>query len=245
MLRRNRKVRMAKILVKKMLNRQPMCRAKKSSYAGFIPLVSLLLLLTGCAVGGKVGPEPRVQTPQLPDGPTVTRFEDGRKGFLLTEKTNLDNNLRRDFEQAVVCLNNGDFEQAIELLEGVVYGSPEVTAPYINLAIAYRKIGIPQEAEEYLKTALELFPGHPVASNEYGLLLRKAGRFAEARALYEQALMSFPEYLPARKNLGVLCDLYLHDQECALAQYEQYSEADPADQQVKLWISELRLRQGE
>jgi Tfp pilus assembly protein PilF len=126
-------------------------------------------------------------------------------------------------------------------MEQVVQRSPGVTAPYIDIAMAYRQVGKLEQAEKYLKTALELVPGHPVASNEYGLLLRRSGRFGEARQIYEEALTRFPEYLPIRKNLGILCDLYLKDQACALEQYRIYSEARPENEAIKLWIASLKL----
>jgi Tfp pilus assembly protein PilF len=141
-------------------------------------------------------------------------------------------------------MNEGEFGGAIELLEKVIEQSPGVTAPYINLAMAYERVDKPEKAEQHLKTALTMVPQHPVASNEYGLLLRKAGRFAEARTLYEKTLATFPEYLPAHKNLGILCDLYLNDLACAMEQYETYSVAMPGDEQVKIWIADLRRRLG-
>jgi Tfp pilus assembly protein PilF len=138
----------------------------------------------------------------------------------------------------------GKNDKAIELLTKVIERKPGVTAPYINIAVAYMRMNKPEQAEQNLKTALGLFPAHPVASNEYGLLLRKAGRFKEARAVYEEEIARFPEYLPVHKNLGILCDLYLNDPVCALKQFEIYSEGMPSDQQVKTWIAELRMRAG-
>jgi Tfp pilus assembly protein PilF len=207
-------------------------------------LAVLLAALAGCAAAGRFRPEPvaAVPAPVGAAGPIVEQLADGRAGFTIRETTSLDAESRRDFERANGLITSQDYTKAITLLEKVVERSPGVTAPYVNLALAYTHTGQSEQAERSLQTALELVPGHPVASNEYGLLLRKAGRFAEARAVYEQALAEFPDYHPVRKNLGILCDLYLRDQACALANYETYSADKPADEQVKIWIADLRIR---
>ncbi len=208
----------------------------------YIPLGLLLALMTGCVSGVKIESELADTTLSTAGGSVAQLSGDNQKGFIITENVKLDGAGRRDFAQAVLYLNDHNFDQAIELLENIIKNSPEVTAPYINLAMAYRMIGKPELAEEYLKIALTLIPEHPVASNEYGLLLRKEGRFSEARTVYEQALLRFPDYLPVRRNLGILCDIYLNDLECALTQYQLYSAVSPVNQQLKLWISELQLR---
>lgn len=192
-------------------------------------LVMLLAFVSGCAAN---------------KGPSVSRLKDGRQGFVIREKTDLDAASRLEFDRAVAMMNSGKNDKAIELLTKVIDRSPGVTAPYINIASAYLRTGKPEPAEQHLKTALGLVPGHPAASNEYGLLLRRGGRFKEAREVYEKAISDFPDYLPVRKNLGILCDLYLSDPACALKQFEIYSEMMPADAQVKIWIAELRMRLG-
>ena len=217
---------------------------KTRIFVGSVVLVAVLSIFSGCATDGEVKPAPIVQEPSLATGPSVARLEDGREGFIITEVPQLDEAFRRDFEQAVAMLNDQDYGQAIELLEKVIEQSPGVTAPYIDIAIAYQHMGKPEQAEKHLKTALQLVPEHPVASNEYGLLYRKTGRFAEARAIYEKAIARFPDYYPVHRNLGILCDLYLNDPACALEHYEIYSKARPEDKQVKLWIADLRARLG-
>ena len=209
----------------------------------FAVLVLGLGILAGCATGAKV-PPPVVVAPEPPvvEVSSVARLGDGREGFIIKEIPRVDAASVHDFDQAVVMMQTGDYSAASSLLEKVVEQGPGVTAPYINLAIANRHNGQPEQAEEFLKTALQLIPAHPVASNEYGLLLRKAGRFAEARAVYEQALTAFPDYSPAHKNLGILCDIYLKDLACALEHYEAYNAAVPKDEQVKLWVADLHGR---
>jgi Tfp pilus assembly protein PilF len=221
-----------------------MRKLKKRTYIGFLVLVIALSVLAGCASDGKVKPSPIVQESSLATGPSVARLEDGREGFIITEVPQLDEAFRRDFEHAVDMMKNQEYTQAIELLEKVIEQSPKVTAPYIDIAIAYQHIGNLELAEEHLKTALRMVPEHPVACNEYGLLYRKTGRFTEAREIYEKVLLVFPDYYTVHRNLGVLCDLYLNDLGCALEHYEIYSEARPEDKKVKIWIADLRARLG-
>ena len=234
-------------------------------YPGLLVLAMLLpvflSILGGCATS-PMEPVPAAHEPAPEKGPpleissqepppqepvktpTVARLTDGREGFLITEIPRVDEASQRDFDRAVTMLKAQDYDEAIVLLERVIGRSPGVTAPYIDLAIAYGHTGRSEQAEENLKTALHMFPGHPVACNEFGLLYRRTGRFAEARAIYEMAIARFPEYYPARRNLGILCDLYLGDPACALEQYEVYSDANPYDEQVKLWVADLRARLG-
>ncbi len=242
--------------MRSMLIRMPR-RSKIRTHAGFAVLAMALSVLAACATGGKVEipaakvevPVAKVEAPAAQDpsavkGPLVAALADGREGFIITEVPTMDEASRRDFDRAVSMLKDQDYGRAIDLLEKVIERSPGVTAPYIDIAIAYQRIGKQERAEERLQTALTLFPGHPVACNEYGLLYRKTGRFAEARAIYEKAIGGFPDYSPAHKNLGILCDLYLNDPACALEHYEIYSKARPEDPQVALWIADVRARLG-
>ena len=77
---------------------------------------------------------------------------------------------------------------------------------------------------------------------EYGLTLRQAGKFAEARAAYESALEANPSYAPAHRNLGVLLDLFLDDPVTAQAELETYKTLTGEDKPVSGWLAELRAR---
>lgn len=149
-----------------------------------------------------------------------------------------------DFEEAVRHLQAEDYEKGIELLKKITARWINDAAPYINLAMAYQKVGNLPLAEESLKKALAITPEHPVANNEYGLIYRKTGRFNEARMAYEKTLQGQPAFLPARKNLAILCDLYLRDFDCAIENYRLYSAAMPADKSVRIWIADVEKRLG-
>ena len=220
-------------------------RTFRTTQSRFFSLVLMTAILAGCAPGKSAQTGLNDGISVVPVEPTVTRLVDGRTGFVILEPCDLSAPWRESFDMAVLRLEAQDYPGAIVLLEEVIQQSPDVTAPYINLAKAYRHNHQFDLAEKSLQTALSLVVNHPVASHEYGLLLRHSGRFEEARDVYESALEVFPEYEPIRLNLGILCERYLNDLSCASEQYSLYSEANPDAQEVTIWLADLALRSGE
>lgn len=166
-------------------------------------------------------------------------------GFTITEDARISNDVRFEYEQALLKLEQGQYEQGIELLESVTAAVPDLSAPRIDLGIAYHKVGDLDAAEKNLLMALNLNGQHPLTYNELGIVYRKKGQFADARQSYEASLNIFPGFHYARRNLAVLCDLYLADLECALKNYEAYMATVPSDKEVTMWIADIRNRTGQ
>lgn len=230
-------------------------RSKKRCEALVIASVTILVVMTGCTASTQTKPafnalsQPENPGPSIArfenQEPSIARFENGWEGLIIIERAQLNDASRSEFQSAVTLFHEKEYEQAIDLLENVIKQSPGVTAPHINLGMAYQQLENLEQAEDQYKAALELVPDHPVACNQYGLLLRKTGRFDEARKIYEQALARFPDYYPLHRNLGILYEFYLNDLVAALGHYEIYSQAMQEDEKVKLWIADLRGRLGE
>jgi tetratricopeptide (TPR) repeat protein len=153
-----------------------------------------------------------------------------------------DDTIEQMFTDALTHLQQEEYHQGIELLETLTAKENRLAAPFVNLGIAYSRTGNTKKAEYSFSRALRLDAGHAVANNELGLLYRKTGRFNAAKSAYMNALVEHPDYLPVRKNLGILCELYLHDMECALEQYQAYLEYAPEEETVARWALELKQR---
>ena len=165
-------------------------------------------------------------------------------GFTITESARVQNDVRADYETALTLLDQGRHGEGVTLLTEVAERAPQFSAPRIDLGIAYHRAGDLEAAERHLLLALEQNADHPIAHNELGIVYRKTGRFADARRAYENALAIYPGYHFARRNLAVLCDLYLGDLDCALDNYEAYMQTVPSDDEASMWIADIRNRTG-
>jgi Flp pilus assembly protein TadD len=197
----------------------------------FLLWVTSLIVVSGCATSSPEAPSARVEIQQ-------------EVGFTIVEEARISNDVRIDYNEALLLLEQGQTERGTALLETVVEVAPHLTAPRIDLGIAYHRAGNLEAAESNLLMALESNPDHPIAHNELGIVYRKSGRFAEARKSYEAALAFYPGYHFARRNLAILCDLYLGDLNCALENYEAYMTTVPSDKEATMWITDIRQRIG-
>ena len=166
-------------------------------------------------------------------------------GFTIVEEARVSGSVRADSAEAITHLQQGRQDQGIDMLESVTETAPDLSAPHIDLGIAYHRSGKLEEAEAELLKALASNADHAVAHNELGIIYRKTGRFAEARRSYESALAVYPGFHYARRNLAILCDLYLADLQCALDNYEAYLKTGPRDDEASMWVADLRLRMGQ
>jgi Flp pilus assembly protein TadD len=165
-------------------------------------------------------------------------------GFTITQEIRVSAEVRADYDNATRLLQQQKFAEGIALLSKVAESAPLAIAPHIDLGIAYSRTGDLERAMASLQQALKLDPDHPIALNEIGMVYRKQGRFADARASYEKALAVYPSFHYADRNLAILCDLYLQDMACALEHYEAYRLAVPDDQEASKWIADVQARAG-
>jgi Flp pilus assembly protein TadD len=139
-------------------------------------------------------------------------------------------------------LMRSDPTQAMLEFQVLTQSYPDLPGPFANLGLLYRNANQLPEAEAALAKATERARWDAATWTEYGITLRQAGKFAEARAAYEKALEANPSYAPAHRNLGVLLDLYLDDPVTAQNELEAYKQLTGEDKPVSSWIAELRSR---
>ena len=190
-------------------------------------IFSLIILMAACATTKK------------------SAVDQENQDIVITEEHGIDDDIKDKFTKAVEFMNDEEYEDAVVILEEVTHHTKKHSAPYVNLGIAYSALGNIEKAENNLLKALEINPDHPVTNNELGMIYRRKGQFEQARIAYEKVIKTYPLFLPARKNLGILCDLFMKDLICAIEQYEAYLKLVPEDKNVNIWLVDLKRRAGQ
>ena len=149
-----------------------------------------------------------------------------------------------DFTRAVASALSGKALDAELDFKQMELQYPTLVEPSINLGVVLQGEGKLDDAAAALTRATERAPGNVAAWTELALVRRSLGKFADAKAAYQQAVAADPAYAPAHRNFGVLLDLYLADPSAALPEFEQYRLLSGEDKPVSGWIAELRRRTG-
>ena len=222
-------------------------RASTNSLAA----VAVALLLAGC---GSAPPQKATESPSEPVAADAGKAgaATGAKGSSAPGAAAGSNITpvpvtargKADFDRAVGFLRSGNNTEAELEFKQVALQFPQLSAPYVNLGILYRKTGRLDQSEAALKTAVGRNDGSAVAWTELGATQRMRGEFPDAAASYEKAISADPNFAPAYRNLGVVSDLYLGDPERALTAFERYKELTGEEKPVSGWIAELRVRTG-
>ena len=109
---------------------------------------------------------------------------------------------------------------------------------FAPLANEYRKNGNLEQAILICQEYLPQQPGHMSGHIVYGQTLYEAGRFAEARAVFETALALDPENLIALHHLGDIAR-ELGDVEAARSWYRRVLETDPRNDEIIQLLAQL------
>lgn len=105
--------------------------------------------------------------------------------------------LEKDYQPRV-------FRSTISYNTYLLRNDPTNAKAHSEIGKAYLFLFNAPEAERYLRRALELKPGEDEPRYYLGLLRRMTGRFAEAKAEFQAAILANPNHYKAHGNLGLI-----------------------------------------
>lgn len=135
------------------------------------------------------------------------------------------------FQQAAVCLQQGNLEQAQVISQRLLGLAPDhAAANHLSGLIAGQR-GDYEQACRLISIAIKNNPVDPVYHCSLALALQKAGRLAEALTSYDRAIQLKPDYAVAHYNRGiVLRDL--GRPRMAIAAFERTTQLMPGSAEV-------------
>lgn len=148
---------------------------------------------------------------------------------------------KRDYDAALVFIDNKDWSSAIAQLQKIAMQHPELQGAGVALGWAHWQSGDKVTATAKLQYAIDANKlTRADAYNYLAIINREQGKFDNAEALYKKAIDQWPNDPVLHENLGVLYELYLGRLDDALIAYKQAQEIKGgADKKLKGWIKVL------
>lgn len=142
-----------------------------------------------------------------------------------------------EYDRAVDMVKNGNGKDALKILIPYAEKNPENLDAAYYTAVAYRQIGDPYRALDYLDELLNYGERLEVYS-EIGLNLAALGDFESALEYFKKALKIMPDDSGVICNMGV-CHLNLGHMEEAKHAFELASRINPKDEISRNWLKRI------
>ena len=180
--------------------------------------------------------QPQRPDSALPDGPVTPNPYKASARELSREA-------RTRYAEALALMERQEWDKARRELEAMIGDFPQLSGPWLNLALVHREQGRADEAGTALRQALAANPRNLTAYNHLALLKREAGDFEAAERWYQKALEVWPFHAQTHRNLGILYDLYRGEHQRALRHYRAFQQRqEEPDREVMGWIMDLERR---
>lgn len=186
---------------------------------GCILLVSVILLLAGCA-----------SSPPAPQGIAQS-----------TGKSSLNEKYRSDYQKALKALEAKEYDQAGIALSRIMADNVGFVEGWANLALAQLRAGNIPQATQSAQNAAQLEPQSAPLENLLGLINVESGAYKRAEQHYARALQLDPNLANAHYNLALLNDVYYQNIASAIQHYQRYlALINNADPDTEAWVEELK-----
>lgn len=141
-------------------------------------------------------------------------------------------------------LSVGDAQGALDVVEAALAETPNDAELYFAKGLALQQLGKDEPALEAWRKAVELDAKMFAAHSAIGTVHLDAGRFAEARAAFDAALVIKPDHAVVHHNLGVLENELGHP-ELAVKHLEQAHSLQPNDADTLLELAVAKDKSGD
>ncbi|MFQ5790988.1 MAG: tetratricopeptide repeat protein, partial [Acidobacteriota bacterium] len=147
------------------------------------------------------------------------------------------------YDEATDLFAQGQTQEALTILEGLVQKQPRSSQAYQGLAYALHQMGRRGEAIEVLERGVKSGVQDTSLLGLLSAYLLDAGRVTEARGLLEDLVRREPDYAEGHNYLGVAYGrLGLHDE--ARREFEKVLDLDPSSASTYNNLGSLALSRG-
>jgi type IV pilus assembly protein PilF len=191
-----------------------------------VALLAVFVILAGCAM------------PVVQNDPVYSR----QPG----QETTVQARARIRTELSAGYYTRGQFDVALEELNGALKDDPGYAPAYGMLGLVYSELRDDAQAERHFQRAIELNPQDPEVRNNYGWFLCQRGREPQSLGQFELAIRN-PFYRTpdlAMVNAG-RCAAKIGDRKGAEAYFQQALTVSPANPAAHYFLTDLAYKAGD